>query len=91
MINSIEEQTENLAAQLNKLENTKTDDEYLIELEVYNQMLKEADFSVEAQAASKKKELKWYDKAAPLVNMATKQVNKVNKKLKAYNKKRVIK
>lgn len=86
MTDKIKVQTEALTAQLGKLNATKTDEEYLKELEVYEQMLKKADFSLEAQAASKKTELKWYDKAAPLVNNVTKKINKVNKKLEAYNK-----
>jgi len=84
-----EEAGKALNSQLKKLEAAKTDEDYLKELEVYNQMLKEADFSTDAQADSKKRELTMADKVlAPAVNKITKQVNKVNRKLIKHNKKR---
>ena len=89
MTDKIKQQTEALNHQLERLEATKTDEDYLKELETYNQMLKEADFSLEAQTASKKRKLTMVDKVlAPVVNRVTKQVNKVNRKLEKYNKKR---
>ncbi|MCE5226964.1 MAG: hypothetical protein LLG05_14055 [Porphyromonadaceae bacterium] len=88
MINEIKQQTEALNNQLKKLE-AADDKDYLKELEVYNQMLKESDLSLEAQAASQKRKLTIADKVlAPVVNRVTKQVNKVNRKLIKHNKKR---
>jgi len=89
MTDEIKQQTEALNSQLEKLEAAKTDEDYLKELETYNQMLKEADFSLEAQTASKKRKLTMADKLlAPVVNKVTKRVNKVNRKLIKHNKKR---
>jgi len=84
MTNDIKTQTEALAAQLKKLDNIPedNDEQYIKELEIYNEMLIKADFSPEAQAASKKRDLTIADKVlAPRINWATKQVNKINKKL----------
>ena len=86
---NIKTQTEALATQLKKLDNIPKDDDeqYVKELEIYNEMLKKADFSIESQAASKKRNLMVADKVlAPRINWATRQVNKVNKKLIKHNK-----
>lgn len=83
-MNKIKEQTEALAAQLKILESIPEgdDEQYIKELEIYNEMLKKADFSIESQAASKKRNLTVADKIlAPRINWATRQVNKVNNKL----------
>jgi len=87
-INEIKEHTQTMSDQLNKLEAVETDEDYLKELAIYDQMLNEADFSLKSHAVPTKKKLKWYDKAAPLVNKVTKQVNKVNKKLEVRNQTR---
>jgi len=82
MTDKIQAQNEALAAQLKTLENVPEDDDeqYIKELEKYNEMLKNADFNLEAQAASKK--LTVTDKVfAPRINWVTRQVNKVNTKL----------
>ena len=82
MTDAIKAQTEALAAHLKTLENAPEDDDeqYIKELEKYNEMLQKTDFNLEAQAASKK--LTVTDKVlAPRINWATRQVNKVNKKL----------
>ena len=84
MKNDIKTQTEALEAQLKKLDNIPedNDEQYIKELEIYNEMLKKADFSIESQVASKKRNLTVADKVlAPRINWATRQVNKVNKKL----------
>jgi len=76
------------AALLEQLAASGDDKKYLMELEKYNLMLKGADFSVESQVASKKRKLKWYDKAfAPSVHRLTMGINKVNRKLENHNKK----
>lgn len=88
-MDKIEAQTKELSDQLKKLESVPEgdDEQYIKELEKYQAMLKQAVFSPEAQAASKKRELKWYDKAfAPIINRTTRQVNKINKKLIEYNR-----
>lgn len=87
MTDKIEAQTKALAEQLKKLNDAKTDEEYLKELEKYGKMVEGADFSIESQAASKKKKLTLTDKViAPVNNSLAKQINKVNKKLINHNK-----
>lgn len=84
MTDNIKAQTEALTTQLKILDNIPEDDveQYIKQLEIYNEMLIKADFSPEAQAASKKRDLTIADKVlAPRINWATRQVNKVNKKL----------
>ena len=92
MTNNIETQTKALSDQVSLLEQlaeSGDDEKYLVELEKYNLMLKGADFSLESQAAAKKRKLTLADKLlAPQVNKVTRQVNKVNKKHVKYNKKR---
>jgi len=91
MPNKIEAQTKALSDQvalLEKLAEAGDNTKYLLELEKYHLMLKGADFSIESQAASKKRELKWYDKAfAPRVNMVMREVKKINNKIIKYNQK----
>ncbi len=85
----IEAQTQALADQLQKLQDAQSDEDYIKELEIYNQMLKKADFSIEAQAAARKKQLTVADKVlAPPINKLTKQINKVNAKLIKHNNKK---
>ena len=95
MSNKIEAQTKILSDQfslLKQLSESGDDEKYRLELEKYNLMLKGADFSIESQAASKKRELKWYDKAfAPQVNRITRQVKKINTKIIKYNMKNNMK
>ena len=86
-MDKIKEQTETLSAQLKALESVPDGDDkqYIKELEKFNWDLKKADFSPEAQAASKK--LTIADKVlAPPINCITRQVNKINKKLIEHNK-----
>lgn len=87
---SIESQNKVLQDQvslLEKLSKEGTEEQYLIELQKYELMLKGADFSIEVQAASNKMELTKKDKVlAPKINWITKQVNKVNKMLEVHNK-----
>lgn len=86
-MDKIKEQTEELAAQLKKLESvTEGDDEqYTKELEKYQSMLKQAVFSPEAQATSKK--LTIADKVlAPPINWITRQVNNLNNELIERNR-----
>lgn len=90
MTDIIKSQTEALAAQLKKLESIppEDDEQYIKELEKYQAMLKKADFSPKAQAASKKRELTRTDKVlGPPVKWATKQVNKANDRLGKRNRK----
>ena len=73
---------------LEQLADSGDNNRYLLELEKYNLMLKGADFSIEAQAASKKRKLTLADKIfAHQVNRVTRQVKKINKKIVKYNKK----
>ena len=88
IMGKIEAQTKALASQLKKLESIQEDDDeqYIKELEKYNTMLKNADFSPEAQAASKKKKLNIADKVlVPPIKWATKQVKKIDDKVIARN------
>ena len=88
-MDQIKKQTEALEAQLKKLESIPEDDtnQFIKELDVYNQMLKNADFSVDAQVASKERKLTISDKIlAPRINWVTRQANKINKKLIEHNK-----
>lgn len=88
MTDKIEEQTKALVEQLKKLDATKTDEEYIKELEIYGKMVEKADFSIESQAASKKKKLTLADKAiAPVNNALANHINKVNNILIKHDKK----
>jgi hypothetical protein len=90
MTDPIEAQTQALSDQIKKLEEAKTDEEYLLELEKYHLMVKGADFSTEAQAASKKKKLTKADKFfAPKINRITRAVNKLNDKVVVYKEKKL--
>lgn len=89
MTDKIHDQTQALCSQLQKVNEAQSDDESIKELEKYQSMIKESDFSLEAQAASRKKELTKADKVlAPKINWVTRQVNKVNKWLEERNRKR---
>lgn len=87
----IETQTKVLSDQVALLEQLTEEgdtERYLMELEKYNLMLKGADFSLKTQAASKKRKLKWYDRAfAPSVRKVANGINTVNRKLEKHNKK----
>lgn len=88
MTDKIQDQTQALSAQLQKVNEAQSDEESIKELEKYQEMVKKADFSIEAQAASKQK-LTTADKVlAPRINWVTGQVNKVNKRLEENNRKR---
>ena len=88
----IEAQTKALSDQVSLLEQLAAsgdDKKYLLELEKYNLMLKGADFSLESQAAAKKRKLTLADKLlVPQVNKVTRSVDKVNEMLIKHNKKR---
>jgi FlaG/FlaF family flagellin (archaellin) len=90
MTDKIEAQTQALSDQLKKCNEEKTNEEVIKELEKYQQMVKEADFSVEAQAASKKKKVSKKDKFfAPKINRITRAVNKLNDKVVVYKEKKL--
>ena len=92
MTNNIEAQTKALSDQVSLLEQlaeSGDDVKNLLELEKYNLMLKGADLSLESQTASKKRKLKWYDKAfVPSVRRLARGIKKVNRKLEKHNKER---
>ena len=88
MKDKIQHQTNSLSKQLKRLDKAKTDEDYIKQLEIYNQMVKKADFSIEAQEASKQQKLTLVDKLlAPRINRMTKKINNINAKLIEHNKK----
>jgi hypothetical protein len=89
MTDNIKTQTEALTTQINKLENIPEDDDeqYIKQLEIYNEMLKKADFSIESHASSKKRELTIADKVlVPPVKWITNHVNNLKNELIEYNR-----
>lgn len=79
MTNKIDTQTQALSDQLKKCNEAKTDEEAIKELEKYQQMVKDADFSPEAQAASKKK------KVSKVEKMAARGIVKIKKGIDKFN------